>query len=87
MNEWKLTDEEIEQAAACGEYEYADSVPEEGQFDDEELLAGQRAIADAAVKKLVGFGEQFADSIETDGYKIHANGVRGFLAELKKEVA
>ena len=53
MNGWELTDEEIEQEVECAEYEYADSVPEEGRFNDEETLVGQRAIATAAQKKLV----------------------------------
>ena len=53
MNEWELTDEEIEQARDYGEYEYEDDTPGVGQFIEEEVLAGNRAVATAAQKKLV----------------------------------
>jgi hypothetical protein len=53
MNEWELTTEEIEQARDYGEYEYEDDTPEVGQFIEEEVLAGNRAVATAAQKKLV----------------------------------
>lgn len=52
---WELTDEEIEQAQSCGEYEYEDATPEEGQFIDEEAIAGGREVARAAQKKLVEY--------------------------------
>ena len=53
MNEWELTTDEIEQARDYGEYEYEDDTPGVGQFIEEEVLAGNRAVARAAQKKLV----------------------------------
>jgi len=53
MNEWELTDEDLEREASFGAMEYCDRIPREGQFIDEEIVAGQRAVATAAQKKLV----------------------------------
>ena len=53
MNEWELSDEDLGREASFGAMEYCDRIPREGQFIDEEIVAGQRAIATAAQKKLV----------------------------------
>ena len=53
MNEWELSDEDLEREASFGAMEYCDRIPREGQFIDEEIVAGQRAVATAAQRKLV----------------------------------
>ena len=58
-----LTDEEIEEAEVQGVTNYRDSTPEEGQFLDEEILAAQRSICHAQVRKVAEWLE--TNSIDT----------------------
>jgi len=94
--DWKLTDEELRDTSKVAADKWLEQPPatsdEAGwvQAIDEAqrslTLAVRRAIADAAVRKVVEWGRSHADAVEAEGLIQAAAGIRGAMDAIEQEV-